>query len=57
MGGGGQCLQKTNIEWGDYLKRGAWAVCRFKVAGGEAWQKREGDVFEGEELYPMHTML
>ena len=47
-GGRGGCLQKTNIEQREYLKRGAWAVCRLKVAGGEAWQKREGDVFEGE---------
>ena len=39
---------KTNIEQREYLKRGAWAVCRLKAAGGEAWQKREGDVFEGE---------
>ena len=45
----GGCLQKTDIEQGDYLKRGAWAVCRFKAeVGGETWQKREGDVFEGE---------
>ena len=47
-GEGGGCLQKTNIERGDYLKRGAWAVSRFKAAVWEAWQKREGDVFEGE---------
>ena len=31
---------------GGYLKRGAWTVCRFK-GRGEAWQKREGGVFEG----------
>ena len=31
-GGGGRGLQKTNIEGGDYLKRGAW-------------QEREGDVY------------
>ena len=30
---GGWCLQKTNIEGGDYLK------------GGGAWQEREGDVY------------
>ena len=30
--GGGGCLQKTNVEGGDYLKR-------------EAWQEREGDVY------------
>ena len=32
--GGGRCLQKTNIEGGDYLKK-----------GGGAWQEREGDVY------------
>ena len=42
----GGCLQKNNIEGGDYLKRGggAWTVRRFKVVGG-TWQEREGDVF------------
>ena len=43
----GECLQKNNIEGGDYLKRGAWTVCRFKVVVGGTWQEREGDVFEG----------
>ena len=32
------------IQGRDCLKRGAWAVFRFK--GGGAWQEREG-VFEG----------
>ena len=32
LGEGGEVLQKTNIEGGDYLKRGAW-------------QEREGDVY------------
>ena len=32
LGEGGGVLQKTNIEGGDYLKRGAW-------------QEREGDVY------------
>ena len=41
-------LQKNNIEGGDYLKRGAWTVCRFEVVGGGGtWKEREGDVFEG----------
>ena len=31
----GGCLQKTNIEGGDYLKKG----------GGGPWQEREGDVY------------
>ena len=43
-GGGGS--QKTNI-WGDCLKRGAWAVCRFK--GDLA--KTTGGVFD-EGLIP-----
>ena len=38
---GGGCLQKTNIEGGDYLKRwGAWTVCRFKGERGLARKKR-----------------
>ena len=41
----GGCLQKNNIEGEDYLKRGTWTVCRFKVVGGTL-QEREGDVFE-----------
>ena len=34
--------QKTNIEGGDCLKRGAWTVCRFK--GEEGLRKKEGSV-------------
>ena len=41
----GGCLQKTNIEGEDYLKRAAWTVYRFN---GGTWLERGGDVFEGE---------
>ena len=40
-GGGGS--RRTNIEGGDCLKRGAWAVCWFK---GGLGKKEEGGVFE-----------
>ena len=44
----GGCLQKNNIEGGDYLKRGGglglFADLRW---WGGTWQEREGDVFEG----------
>ena len=39
------CLQKTNIEGGDYLKRGD--LDSLQIRGG-AWQEREGNVFEGK---------
>ena len=46
--GMGGCLQKNNIEGGDYLKRGGglglFADLRW---WGGTWQEREGDVFEG----------
>ena len=42
---GGGVLQKTNIQGGIALKKGAMTVCRFKGEGGQA-KKREG-VFEG----------
>ena len=35
--------RKANIEGGDYLKRGAWTVCWFKVGLGK---KEGGRVFE-----------
>ena len=55
IGGGGS--QKTNIEAGDYLKRGrVWTVYWFK---GELGKKGGGGVFEGEEgggLRPQYTL-
>ena len=48
--------RKTNIEGGNCLKRGAWAVCQFK---GELGKKEGGGgVFEGEGGVdtPMLTM-
>ena len=30
------------IYRGDYLKRGAWTVCRFKGGGGGGFGKKEG---------------
>ena len=44
--GGWRCLQKTNIEGGDYLKRGDLDSLQIQVGG--AWQEREGNVFEGK---------
>ena len=38
---------------GDYLKRGAWTVCKFK---GGLGKKEGGGVFEGGVDTPMHTM-
>ena len=51
--GGGGCLgsQKTNIEGGHCLKRGAWTVCQFK--GGLA---RVGWCFWGGGLIPQCTL-
>ena len=43
--GGWGCLQKTNIEGGDYPKRGD--LDSLQIQGG-AWQEREGNVFEGK---------
>ena len=37
--GGWGCLQKTNIEGGNYLKRGD--LDNLQIQGG-AWQEREG---------------
>ena len=45
-GGGGGCLQKTKIDGGDYLKRGG--LGQFAYLREEAWQEREGIVFEGK---------
>ena len=42
MGGGG--IHKKPICRGNCLKRGAWAVCRFK---GGLGKKEEGGFFEG----------
>ena len=53
--GGRGGSRKSNIQGGNYLKREAWTVCRFKVGGGGAWQKR-GGVFEGRVDTPMHTI-
>ena len=45
---------KNRYRGGDYLKRGAWTVCRFKGELG----KKEGVVFlRGEVDTPMHTMI
>ena len=44
--------RKTITEGGDYLKRGAWTVCRFK---GGAWQEIGGCSFEGG-LIPQCTL-
>ena len=41
---GGEFM-KNRYRGQDCLKRGVWTVCRFKK--GEAWQEREGGVFEG----------
>ena len=38
MDGGGVVPEKPIYREGDFLKRGAWTVCRFK--GGGAWQER-----------------
>ena len=46
--GGGEGFTKNQYRARGLPKKGAWAVCRFKAAVWEAWQKREGDVFEGE---------
>ena len=45
----GGCLQKYNIEGGDYLKRGGGLglFADLRWWGGGTWQEREGDVFEG----------
>ena len=43
--GGWGCLQKTNIEGGDYLKKGD--LDSLQIQGG-TWQEREGNVFEGK---------
>ena len=50
--------QKTIIE-GGLLKKGAWAVCRFKWGGGGggAGEEGGGGVFGGGGLMtPMHTI-
>ena len=44
--GGGEGFTKNQYRARGLPKKGAWAVCRFKAAVLEAWQKREGDVFE-----------
>ena len=36
---------KIQLIGGNFLKRGAWTVSRFK--GGGAWQKRGRGIFEG----------
>ena len=42
--------RKTNIEGGNCLKRGAWAVCQFK---GELGKKEEGCFWGGRgSWYP-----
>ena len=38
---------------GDYLKRGAWTVCKFK---GGLGKKEGGGVFERGELIPRCTL-
>ena len=48
---GGRFHEKT-IYRADYLKRGAWTVCRFKWEFG----KKEGGVFEWGDVTPMHTI-
>ena len=45
--GGGGGLQKTNIDGGVYLKRGG-GLRQFAYLREEAWQEREGIVFEGK---------
>ena len=39
---GGRGFTKNHYIGGNYLKKGAWTVCRFKA--GRAWQKRGGVV-------------
>ena len=48
-GGGGGVTEKQ-YRGGNYLKRGAWTICRFK--GGLARKKGAGIVDT-----PMHTMM
>ena len=43
--GGWGCLQKANIEGGDYLKRGD--LDSLQIQGG-GLGKKEGNVFEGK---------
>ena len=44
--GGWGCLQKTNIEGGDCLKRGD--LDSLQIQGGGGLGKKEGNVFEGK---------
>ena len=46
MDGGGVVPEKPIYREGDFLKRGAWTVCRFKGGGGLG-KKEGGGVFEG----------
>ena len=43
-----------NIDGGDYLKRRAWTVFKFKEWG--TWQERRGGVFDEVGDTPVHTM-
>ena len=45
-------LTKKQYKGGNYLKRGAWTVCKFKSGLG----KKKGGVFEAELLPPTHTL-
>ena len=50
------CLQKTNIEGGDYLKRGD--LDSLQIQGGGGLGKKERGMFlRGRGDTPVHTML
>ena len=52
--GGWGCLQKTNIEGGDYLKRGD--LDSLQIQGGLG-KKERGMFLRGRGDTPVHTML
>ena len=54
--GGGVVPEKPIYREGDFLKRGAWTVCRFK-GGGELGKKEGGGVFEGGGLVSLLSLL